>query len=102
MWAKGSLGITSYTRMCGDSKDCPSNLHIAIPYRDGSTKARLAAERQRFCASRWENKQFRAFSVRERHGYDGRVRSCAPRVVLRSENSWPRVRILILKLGLPV
>jgi hypothetical protein len=31
------------------------------------------------------DKQFRAFSVREANGFDGRVRLCAPRVVLRFE-----------------
>src|SRR3954466_2172625 len=27
---------------------------VVIPYRDDSTKARLAAETERFCANRWE------------------------------------------------
>ena len=31
MWAKGSLGTKSYTRMCGDSNVCPSNLHDCHP-----------------------------------------------------------------------
>ena len=43
-------------------------------------------ERRRFCASRWETGKFRAFSVRDEAGLDGRVRSSAPRVVLRFES----------------
>ena len=39
------------------------------------------------------DRQFRAFSVREEAGLDGRVRSSAPRVVLRSQNLTARFRI---------
>jgi hypothetical protein len=66
---------------------------IAIPYRDGSTKARLAAGTAAFLCVPLGDRQFRAFSVREVDGYDGRVRISAPRVVLRSENPGAGFRI---------
>ena len=45
-----------------------------------------------FPASRWESRLFRAFAVREDGRCDGRVRSCAPRVVLRFEGLKNRFR----------
>jgi hypothetical protein len=57
---------------------------IVFPYWDDSTKARLAGTAA-FLRKPLGDMQFRAFAVRENDGYDGRVRSCAPRVVLRFE-----------------
>src|SRR6202051_235681 len=57
---------------------------IAIPCRGGSTKARLARGTATFLRKPLGDRQFRSFSVRDEAGLDGRVRSCAPRVVLRS------------------
>jgi hypothetical protein len=53
----------------------------------------LAAGTAAFLRKPLGDKQFRAFSVREVEGYDGRVRSSAPRVVLRSENPGAEFRI---------
>src|SRR3984893_12632008 len=66
---------------------------IAIPYRDGSTKARLAAGTAAYLRKPLGDRQFRAFSVRDEPGLDGRVRSSAPRVVLRSLGPIVRLRI---------
>jgi len=59
---------------------------IVIPYRDGSTKARQAAERRYFFRKPLGDRRFRAFAVRDEMvltggSDDGR----APRVVLRFE-----------------
>ena len=73
-------------------------ISILLPSHIGTAarKHGWRRERRRFFASRWETGKFRAFSVREEAGLDGRVRSSAPRVVLRFESLVRQFRIKIL------
>jgi hypothetical protein len=65
---------------------------IAIPYGDGSRKTRLTAGTATFQRKPLGDRQFRAFSVRDKKQLDGRVRNGAPRVVLRFEGLEHRFR----------
>src|SRR5258707_12071604 len=79
--------VWGYEGLTLESPRLPS--HIGTAARKHGKAAGTAA----FLRKPLGDKQFRAFSVRERNGYDGRVRLCAPRVVLRSEGPEPRFRI---------
>jgi hypothetical protein len=59
---------------------------IAVPYGDGSTKARQAAERRYFLRKPLGDRQFRAFAVRNEVILTGGAIEVAPRVVLRFED----------------
>jgi hypothetical protein len=66
---------------------------IVIPYRGDSTKARFLGGSGG--VSPFEplgDRLFRAFAVRDENGSDGRVRICAPHVVLRFEGLKNRFR----------
>src|ERR1700728_1716740 len=91
--ARGDPGARCTQECVGVGGLAPRISTIAIPYRDGSTKARWAMGTAAFLRKPLGDRQFRAFAVREEAGLDGRVRSSAPRVVLRSENLTPRFRI---------
>jgi hypothetical protein len=52
----------------------------------GAAARKRGGGKAQFPASRWESRLFRAFAVREDDRCDGRVRFCAPRVVLRFES----------------
>jgi len=59
---------------------------IAIPYRDGSTKARLEVGNRGYpFASRWEISNFGLLQSVKMMVVTGGCESCAPRVVLRFE-----------------
>src|SRR5262245_12729163 len=79
------------TKKCGDLRACPSNLQYGRPI-SGRQHERATAGKAEFPASRWESRLFRAFAVREEDRCDGRVRVCAPRVVLRFEGLKNRFR----------
>jgi large subunit ribosomal protein L7/L12 len=86
-----------YTGLCGDSKGYPSNLHACHPISGRQHESTVGGGDGGSCVSRWETGKFRAFSVRDDAGLDGRVRHRAPRVILRFEGPVSRFRTLVLK-----
>jgi hypothetical protein len=69
---------------------------IAIPYRDGSTKAQRMAGTAAFPHKLLGEWQFRAFSVRNEMVVTGWVHPCAQHVVLRSASPAFEFRIEVL------
>jgi len=99
MRATGKPDARSTQKSVGIRGVNPSNLHDCHPISGRQQENAVGGGDGTVPGvSRWETVKFRAFSVREAKSCDGRVQSCAPRVVLRFEGLENGFRTYFLKL----
>src|ERR1700719_203745 len=88
--------------MCGDSRGLPLDSPRLPSHMGWLHESTVGGGNGGVSVRPLGDRQFRAFSVRDKHGCDGRVWSSTPRVVLRSENAALEIRIKILTRGFEV